>query len=45
MRRTLIAVGIAVLVSMLFGPHKEYWRFMERNTRTPTWNPFILLPT
>ena len=30
MRRTLLAVGIAVLVSMLFTPHKTYWQFLGR---------------
>jgi len=30
MRRTLLAVGIAVLVSMLFTPHKTYWRSLGR---------------
>jgi hypothetical protein len=25
MRRTLLAVGIAALVSMLFAPHSGYW--------------------
>src|SRR4029077_7948606 len=30
MRRTLLAVGIAVLVSMLFTPHKTYWQSLGR---------------
>jgi hypothetical protein len=28
MRRTLLAVGFAVLVSMLFAPHQHYWGVM-----------------
>jgi len=30
MRRTLLAFGIAVLASMLFAPHKDYWQFLGR---------------
>jgi hypothetical protein len=30
MRRTLLAVGIAVLVSILFAPHQENWHWLGR---------------
>src|SRR5207248_2592059 len=30
MRRTLLAVGIAILVSIIFAPHKEGWEFLGR---------------
>ena len=32
MRRTLLAIGFAVLVSMLFAPHGDHWRALDSAT-------------
>ena len=29
MRRTLLAIGLAVLVSMLFAPHHDHWSVLD----------------
>jgi hypothetical protein len=40
-RRTLLAIGIALLASMLFTPHKDYWQFLGRTFFVPPLVPVV----